>query len=97
MTRTTTLMAALALACLPLGVAQAQAMSSANDLAYCARLSGLYQRYVGSNEYGRHMVATPNVEGGAAVAECHQGNAAASIPVLERLLSDAGFTLPPRG
>jgi hypothetical protein len=98
MTRMTTLLAAVALAGLPVAAAEAQpTMASANDLSYCARLSSMYTQYVGPNEYSRRMVATPGVEGGVAVAECHQGNAAASIPVLERLLSNAGFNLPPRG
>ena len=40
---------------------------------------------------------TPDVDGGVAVAKCREGDAATAIPILQRKLSDAGFTLPPRG
>ncbi len=43
------------------------------------------------------MDTTPGVVGGEAVAKCQEGNAAASIPVLERLLTSAGFSLPRHG
>ena len=96
MLRTTTLLAAITLLGLPLA-AQAQApTSSAADLSYCAKLSDIYQRYLGP-ENSRHIDTTPNVVGGEAVAKCQEGDAAASIPVLERLLTNAGFTLPRQG
>ena len=96
MLRITTLLAAIALLGLPLA-AQAQApTANAADLSYCAKLSDLYQRYLGP-EYSGRMDTTPNVVGGEAVAKCQQGDAAASIPVLERLLTSAGFTLPRHG
>jgi hypothetical protein len=96
MPRTTTLLAAIVMLGLPLA-AQAQApTASGADLSYCAKLSDLYQRYLGP-EYSGRMDTTPNVAGGEAVAKCQQGDAAASIPVLERLLSSAGFTLPRHG
>jgi hypothetical protein len=96
MLRTTTLLAAITLLGLPLA-AQAQApTSSAADLSYCAQLSDLYQRYLGPENSGR-IDTTPDVVGGEAVAKCQQGDAAASIPVLERLLTNGGFTLPRRG
>jgi hypothetical protein len=96
MLRTTTLLATIALLGLPLA-AQAQApTASAADLSYCAKLSDLYQRYLGP-EYSGRMDTTPNVVGGEAVAKCQKGDAAASIPVLERLLTSAGFTLPRHG
>jgi hypothetical protein len=93
--KTTTLLVAVALLGLPIA-ARAQP-PSAGDQAYCAKLSDMYLRYVGPSPYSRRMDATPDVVGGVAVAKCHEGNAAASIGVLERLLTDAGFTLPPRG
>jgi hypothetical protein len=76
--------------------ASAAPTSSAADLSYCAKLSDLYQRYLGPEKSG-HFDTTPDVVGGEAVAKCQEGNAAASIPVLERLLTNAGFTLPRRG
>jgi hypothetical protein len=30
------------------------------------------------------------------LAKCHEGDAATAIPILERKLVNAGFTLPPR-
>jgi hypothetical protein len=92
---TPTLLAAITLLGLPLA-AQAQSPTSAADLSYCAKLSDLYQRYLGPEKSG-HFDTTPNVVGGEAVAKCQQGDAVGSIPVLERLLTNAGFTLPRRG
>ena len=88
--------AAIALLGLPLAAQAQTPTSSAADLSYCAKLSDIYQRYLGPEKSG-HFDTTPNVVGGEAVAKCQQGDAAASIPVLERLLTNAGFTLPPRG
>ena len=77
--------------------AQAQQVASAADLRYCAQLSDLYIRYVGRSEAGPSAPVKPDVNGGVALAKCHEGNAAAAIPILERKLRNAGFTLPPRG
>jgi hypothetical protein len=97
MFQTTRLLIAAAVLCLPL-VAQAKAPSSAADLAYCAKLSDLYLRYVGPDPNSPSFAGvTPDVDGGVAVAECREGDAATAIPILERKLSDGGFTLPPRG
>ena len=76
---------------------QPQPTSSPQDLAYCAKLSQLYQRYVGANPGSSSMSGvTPDVAGGEAVAKCREGDARASIPTLERLLKDADMPLPPR-
>jgi hypothetical protein len=57
----------------------------------------MYIRYIGDPDGSLHMGAkTPDVVGGVAVAKCRAGNTAESIPVLERLLTNAGLTLPPR-
>jgi hypothetical protein len=96
MLRTTTLLAAIALLGLPLAAQAQTSTASAADLSYCAKLSDIYQRYLGP-ENSHHMDTTPNVVGGEAVAKCQEGDAAASIPVLERLLTNAGFTLPRHG
>lgn len=73
------------------------ATSSPQDLAYCAKLSDLYQRYVGANPGSTGMDGvSPDVIGGEAVAKCREGDAKASIPTLERLLRSADMTLPPR-
>jgi hypothetical protein len=76
--------------------AQAQQSTRAADLRYCAQLSDLYIRYVGRSEAGPDVPVKPDVNGGVALAKCHEGDAAASIPILERKLLNAGFTLPPR-
>jgi hypothetical protein len=78
------------------GAADAQ-QSSATDLRYCARLSDLYVRYVGRSESGPNAPVKPDVNGGVALAKCREGDAATAIPILERKLVNAGFTLPPRG
>ena len=96
MPRTTTLLAAIALLGLPLAAQAQTPAASAADLSYCAKLSDLYLRYLGPESSG-HMDTTPGVVGGEAVAKCQEGNAAASIPVLERLLTNAGFSLPRHG
>ena len=76
---------------------QRQPASSPQDLAYCARLSQLYQRYVGANPGSSSLGGvTPDAVGGEAVAKCREGDAGASIPTLERLLKDADVPLPPR-
>ncbi|MDI1286022.1 MAG: hypothetical protein PSV46_16670 [Reyranella sp.] len=88
------------LACTPpqtTGSSPKQTTSSPQDLAYCAKLSQLYQRYVGADPSTSSMDGvTPDVIGGEAVAKCREGDAKASIPTLERLLKDADMTLPPR-
>ena len=77
--------------------AHAQQVAGAADLRYCAQLSELYIRYVGRSEHGPSAPVKPDVNGGVALAKCHEGDAATSIPILERKLVNAGFTLPPRG
>ena len=81
---------------LPLA-AQAQQDSRAADLQYCARLSELYIRYVGRSEAGPSVPVRPDVNGGVALAKCKAGDTTTAIPILERKLVNAGFTLPPRG
>jgi hypothetical protein len=67
------------------------------DMEYCARLSELYVRYVGRSETGPRTPVTPDAVGGTALAQCKQESTVAqAIPVLERKLRDAKFTLPPR-
>ncbi|MDP1748669.1 MAG: hypothetical protein Q8L22_04355 [Reyranella sp.] len=67
------------------------------DMEYCARLSDLYVRYVGRAEAGPRTPVTPDAVGGTALAQCkHEDTVTQAIPVLERKLLDARFTLPPR-
>ena len=77
-------------------MAQAQQSVRVADLRYWSQLSNLYIRYVGRSEAGPSTPVKPDVNGGVALAKCHEGDAAASIPILERKLLNAGFTLPPR-
>ncbi|MDP1749237.1 MAG: hypothetical protein Q8L22_07255 [Reyranella sp.] len=72
--------------------APAKIYTESEDRDYCGKLAGLYFRYVGSIGY-RVM---PDVNVSEAVNECAQGNYAAGIPVLERVLRDSDFTLPKR-
>src|SRR5213079_2279455 len=80
------------LATLPAAVGAQTA--SREDLRYCAAMSELYKRYIGTSQYDRRP--RNDVTGDQAVAQCEAGNAAAAIPVLEQKLRNNGFTLPPR-
>jgi hypothetical protein len=73
---------------------QVQAPAAADDMAYCAQLSALYRRYLGNTGEGRTF---PDVAAATAMSECERGNTASGIPVLEKKLRDARFTLPKRG
>jgi hypothetical protein len=75
----------------------AQQTARAVDLRYCTQLSELYIRYVGRSEAGPDVPVKPDVNGGVALAKCHEGDATAAIAMLERKLLNAGFTLPPSG
>jgi hypothetical protein len=101
MVRASLLLTAAALVALPAWAVALPARAeetSARDLAYCGRLADMYIRYIGDPNGSRHMGAvTPDAVGGSAVAKCRAGNTTDSIPVLERLLTNAGFTLPLRG
>ena len=96
MSKSLTLLIACLTAAVPLA-AVAQTGDQAADLRYCAQLSGLYVRYVGRSEAGPDAPVKPDVNGGVALAKCKEGDAATAIPILERKLINAGFTLPPRG
>ena len=73
--------------------ARAQALTSADDTAYCAQLSALYRRYIGDTGSSRII---PDVAAATAMDQCERGNTAAGTPVLERKLLAARFTLPAR-
>ncbi len=80
------------LATLPAAVGAQTASPGA--LRYCAVLSEMYKRYIGTSQYDRRP--RNDVTGDEAVAQCEAGNPAAAIPVLEQKLRNNGFTLPPR-
>lgn len=75
---------------LPFAAAQAQS----TDAAYCQALTDNYRTYV--QDQNEHRPAAPNAGVNAAIAQCQAGNAA-GIPVLEKALTNAAVTLPPRG
>ena len=62
-----------------------------DDAAYCAALSALYGRYLGSVGEGRFAEAAASV----AMDECARGNTAGGIPVLEKKMLDGRVTTPP--
>ena len=77
--------------------AAAFAQSPAGDVAYCNRLADLYERYIGRNEFSTSReFGRGSLDGDVASAQCRQGNPA-GIPVLERVLRNNGFSVPPRG
>lgn len=70
------------------------AMAQSNDAAYCAALSEKYTRYLGMNQ-GRGT-QPQSLDAQVAVQKCAAGDAAGSIPVLEKALRGARLELPPR-
>jgi len=74
----------------------ATAQPRADDRQYCESLIEMYRTYVNEPMQGR-MQRPPNVEPEVAIAKCRSGDTATGIPILEKVLRDNRFTLPPRG
>jgi hypothetical protein len=83
------LLPVLGLCLIPLAEAHAQA----NDMAYCAELTAMYRKFLGQTSARATM---PDVTASSAIESCEKGNPGAGIPVLEKKLTDARFTLPKR-
>jgi len=77
--------------------ATALAQSSAADVAYCNQLADFYDRYLGRKEFSPGRFGRGSLDGDVAVTQCRQGRPEPAIPVLERVLRNNGYTLPPRG
>jgi hypothetical protein len=78
--------------------ATAIAQPSPADLTYCNRLADSYYRYIGRSEASPiDDVRRGSLDTQVAAAQCREGKTAQAIPVLERVLRNNGFTLPPRG
>ena len=75
-------------------VQPAMAHAQGWDTTYCAELSNLYLRYLAYTGLGRPF---PDLSAIAAINDCQAGNTEAGVPVLEKRLLDARFTLPKRG
>jgi hypothetical protein len=90
---------AIAMGVLPIAAFAQSRSGSGGEAAYCNRLADTYTRYVGHEESGGpgRLVRRGTTDGQVAVAQCHEGKTASAIPVLERELRRAGFTLPARG
>jgi hypothetical protein len=72
--------------------------SSQADQAYCNALSHTYRRYIGrSFDSHRGYTGSGSLDAEVAVTQCHRGDTADAIPILERELKNNGFTLPKRG
>jgi hypothetical protein len=68
------------------------------DQAYCDALSNTYLRYVGhSLDSRRGEMDGGSLDAQVAVTQCHRGDTADAIPILERELRNEGFSLPKRG
>jgi len=74
----------------------AQSRRPSPEQQYCEALSDLYMRYVGNPETQPRNVRRNDADAEKALAQCRHGDAAASIPVLERKLVDNRITLPQR-
>jgi hypothetical protein len=70
------------------------ASAQSNDAKYCGALGDKYTTYVLGSGGRSHNTASPDITN--AISRC-SSNAAASIPVLEKALTDAKVNLPPRG
>lgn len=66
-----------------------------NVYEYCDQLVSLYQRYLAGNQLGYRTSVDADLASQVAVSQCQQGDPA-GIPVLERKLTNNGFTLPRR-
>lgn len=86
---------AVAIAFLLASSAHAQGRVSPEQ-RYCEALSDLYMRYVGNPETEPRKIRRNDAEAEKALSQCRQGDAVASIPVLERKLTDNRITLPQR-
>jgi hypothetical protein len=70
------------------------AFAEKSDAEYCAELTGLANKFVsGGGGDGRSF---PDLFTQEAIANCHKGNYAQGIPVLEKRLRDSRMTLPAR-
>jgi hypothetical protein len=63
------------------------AFAQSSDAAYCQKLAKLYREV---------NKGTASGAGAEAINQCNQGNTAAGIPTLEKSLTDAKVSLPPR-
>jgi hypothetical protein len=88
--------AAVVIALLLASSAHAQGRLSSPEQQYCEALSDLYMRYVGNPETEPRNVRRNDAEAEKALSQCRRGDASASIPVLERKLTDNRITLPQR-
>jgi len=66
------------------------------DRKYCAALSDLYVRYVGTSEFSPSSMDRTDLEGRLALSKCQAGDTATGIPILERKLRNARVSLPVR-
>lgn len=82
-----------ALAMVAAGPAPSRAQAPMTEQEYCDALVATYNRYLGQSSARSQF---PDVAAGNAIADCQRGRPASGIPVLERKLRNAGFTLPVR-
>ena len=76
----------------------ALAQSPPADVNYCNRLASLYVHYIGRSASGPYDdVRRGSLDNQVAASQCNEGRTTEAIPVLERVLRNNGFTLPPRG
>jgi hypothetical protein len=81
---------------LALFLAAPAAFAQSNDVAYCQALAAKYDRYIGTFGNGRHSATDQNASAQFAASQCRKGDIS-GIPVLEQVLTDNRFELPPRG
>lgn len=74
---------------MPLGAFAQSASTQSADARYCDALIEVYRDSVAKT-------ADPAATVPVAISKCQSGDTAAGIPVLEKALTDARVTLPPR-
>jgi len=88
---------ALGFAVLSIGSAMAQTANlPSDDVAYCNALARKYERYMPMRSYGESRGSSPSVETLVALTMCNDGRSAEAVPVLEKALRGAGYSVPER-
>lgn len=72
----------------------AMAFAQSSDVKYCQALSDKYEQYLNMSQNKGQQ--PQSLDARVAVEKCKAGDTAAGIPPLEKALSNAKLSLPPR-
>lgn len=88
----------LAAACTQTASGPPPGMTAAQAAAYCTKLSWAYGEYVASgmgDSAGDHDNTDADITARVAIAQCHEGQTGAAIPVLQQELRRNKVPVPP--